>query len=893
MPSTDLQRHLAERGLEQRLVDLDHSAPAAEPHAFQLPDPRYIVGPEVARGGMGAILSVHDRNIHREVAVKVMHADTAADRENVIRFIEEAQVTSQLEHPNIVPVHEVGITSEQDVYYTMKMVRGHNLEQILADIRKNKVATIRQYPLSRLLTIFQKACDGIAFAHSRGVLHRDLKPENIMVGKYGEVLIMDWGLAKVIGAPERPATGTSTSSAPDWLVEDVDSVRSSTAFRTMAGEIMGTPGFMAPEQAAGAVAEFDPRTDIYALGAILYYILCLHTPVEGTVEEVLEKTKAGDITPALSHNPPDDLDPAKRKWVLPHLPNNRIPPPLAAVATKALARDRDRRYQTVPELQRDLEAYQQGFATGAEEAGALRLLYLLVQRHRLPLAIIAGTLTVLALVILSFIRQVQQEKHRAQTEEAKTRLWVERFEAEKATQAELGMLSTDEHAASALDMAREGNYDKALATVDDILDLDARSAAAWALRGQLKLGEIQLEDAANAFTAVGELEPNGLGRQTRPLLEIIGKYRRTATAGILSHEQELDLQRDLIALPETPDVPHRKIVLPKLSRHLGARNIWFSPVRSAADCTAYAKDPARVTWNDGTVELDNTRLALPIHARDVIVRAHVRVLEGKNVLIKLRQAGRDSHQAWFSGTSFGLGEARNGEWAALATPARFKQPKQGSVLMQFAAIGDRLILCANGRELRRIRVDRALEGTIELGTWEATGTFRNIAVRPLPADADGVPDFASLLTFEHSFTGWRATDDARVSVDEAGSLSVSATGSAPAIGLEGLAVPGDAIAAIHVQARIPNGRGLVLHWITEADQEWDHAKRIALPVPEANAPAQAFVFPVHRQESWTGGTVAAIRLEVTGARDGRKAAIVHRIVAVSQAPQQDPPDPAE
>ena len=155
---------------------------------------KYEIGEEVARGGMGSILAARDHSIRRHVALKVMRQEQRANSESVVRFVEEAQVTGQLEHPNIIPVHELGVDGVGNVFYTMKFVEGVSLQDILEDVRAGEAPALTQYPLNHLLNIFLKICDAIAFAHSKGVIHRDLKPGNIMVGRYGEVLVLDWGL---------------------------------------------------------------------------------------------------------------------------------------------------------------------------------------------------------------------------------------------------------------------------------------------------------------------------------------------------------------------------------------------------------------------------------------------------------------------------------------------------------------------------------------------------------------------------------------------------------------------------------------------------------------------------------------------------------------------------
>ncbi|MHC5079634.1 MAG: serine/threonine-protein kinase [Planctomycetota bacterium] len=238
---------------------------------------RYGVLGEIARGGMGAIVKLVDNDIRRPVAMKVILGEGVKER--VERFVEEAQVTGQLEHPNIVPVHELGLDPDGKVYFTMKLVKGESLDAIIDALADKDPEVVRNYPLSHLLQIFLKVCDAIAFAHSKGVIHRDLKPENVMVGRFGEVLVMDWGLAKVRGRED---------TAVEELVETVRSERE--VGKTLSGEVMGTPSYMPPEQASGKVERIDERSDVFALGAMLYKILTHEAPYTGShVTEVLTK----------------------------------------------------------------------------------------------------------------------------------------------------------------------------------------------------------------------------------------------------------------------------------------------------------------------------------------------------------------------------------------------------------------------------------------------------------------------------------------------------------------------------------------------------------------------------------------------------------------------------
>ncbi len=347
---------------------------------------KYDIGSKVAAGGMGAILQAKDLNIRRTVAMKVLLDPKRANDEQILRFIEEAQITGQMEHPSIVPVHELGVDSSGNVFYTMKFIKGDNLDKILAGIKDGDAELITKYPLNSLLNIFLKICEAMSFAHTKGVVHRDLKPENIMVGEFGEALVMDWGLGKVLGSKEEEAEDTSAQIESARTEENI----AGSGAMTMEGQLRGTPLYMAPEQAYGRISEIDQRTDIYALGAILYQILTLHPPIEGTsVNEVLMKVAKGQIEPPTKYE-------KSHKLSLPHLPGGHIPPALSSVALKALSLRKEERYQDVKALQKDIEAYQGGFATSAEKAGVIKQFWLLAKRHK-------GFVTAAALVLLSIM----------------------------------------------------------------------------------------------------------------------------------------------------------------------------------------------------------------------------------------------------------------------------------------------------------------------------------------------------------------------------------------------------------------------------------------------------------------------------------------------------------
>lgn len=419
---------------------------------------------ELSRGGMGVVFDAHDAKLDRSVAMKVMlHPDAGAEER--LRFLQEASVLGKLAHPNIVPIYDVGTDELGRPFYTMKLVGGSTLQDILQRLKAGEPDALAKYPLNTLLTVLQKVCDAIAFAHARGVIHRDLKPQNIMVGDFGEVLVMDWGLAKILAGsmaptapPKQPCAATSGFSTSLWSsgeeIAETDSGitmvagtfpqapaldergisagRASNGQLTLAGTVMGTPNYMSPEQAAGLVEDVGPQSDVFALGGLLYAILTLHPPVEGsTREEVLSKVREGKIRPptwhsnrqmttatttgARSSSPSPAAAPP-----LAHLPGRRVPEALSAVAMRALAADRAERYPSATAFEADLAAYLGGFATTAEQAGLGRQLSLLVQRHRTA----AAALAVILLLSIGFVARLvvserQAEKSAAEAIKAK------------------------------------------------------------------------------------------------------------------------------------------------------------------------------------------------------------------------------------------------------------------------------------------------------------------------------------------------------------------------------------------------------------------------------------------------------------------------------------------
>ncbi len=317
-------------------------SPPLEQDPEEPPLGRYVVGGELGRGGMGQVLLVRDPDLRRNVALKTLLKSKKMSRRRIARFTTEAQLTAQLDHPNIMPVYEIGVLRERGLYFTMKAVRGITLQEVLRRLRKQDPTVVAEYTQRRLLSIFQQVCMAVAYAHDRGVLHRDLKPANVMLGPFAEVLLMDWGLARIIKRPsdlpppdeEKPAPGEQ------WQV-----------LRTRDGALVGTPGYMSPEQLECRDDRLDPRSDQFALGAILYELITHRHAFPGkTPAEVQWRMKHSGLIP-----------PTRRA------PGFNIPAELEAICMRALAMDPADRYPSVLELHHDVEAFLEG-ARRKEEA---------------------------------------------------------------------------------------------------------------------------------------------------------------------------------------------------------------------------------------------------------------------------------------------------------------------------------------------------------------------------------------------------------------------------------------------------------------------------------------------------------------------------------------------
>lgn len=336
---------------------------------------RYTTGKLIASGGMKEIYEVEDRKTGRQVAMAIVKQ--LKSKELIEQFIQEARITAKLEHPNIMPVYDIGIEKSGQAYFTMKLVTADNLGTIIKNLRKRNKEYQKKYPLTRLLEIFSDICDAVAFAHSKGILHLDLKPDNIQVGDFGEVLVCDWGLSRF--KPE--------------LVNHEDTVEYLNGQLTIHGQVFGSPGYMSPEQAYAGRETLDKYSDIYSLGCLLYTFLTLKPAYEGdSVEGILEKTAKGYFT-----------KPSKVTT------SRLVPEALEAVCEKSMEYEKNDRYSSATELRDDVRSFLNGYATFAQKASLITRFFLLYKRQK-ALVLTLGLAFILAVSATYIYFDAEKEK---------------------------------------------------------------------------------------------------------------------------------------------------------------------------------------------------------------------------------------------------------------------------------------------------------------------------------------------------------------------------------------------------------------------------------------------------------------------------------------------------
>ena len=414
---------------------------------------------ELGRGGMGRVLLAFDHHVGRDVAIKELLPGTAGGGSSltprspmvrsgqlVARFLREARVTGQLEHPSIVPVYELGRRSDGTLYYAMKLVRGRTLRQAIAES-----SSLPQRLM--LLSHVADLCYAVAYAHSRGVINRDIKPDNIMLGEFGETLVLDWGLAKVLGKEDLRGRE---------IVREIEQVDAAASGKTVA-QFLGTPNYMPPEQASGRLDEVDERADVWSIGAVLYQTLTGLPPFTGlNAFEVVSKVRTDSVLPVHEVQPD-------------------APAELAAIAMRCLERRRERRYQSAREVAEDIGRYQSGARVAAYEYTSWELLRRFVSRNK---AATAAALLVLATLLISMAFVWN-----AYMSEQGVRRDLEKSEAEALGNAEEA-LTNERRAVDSEKLARKKEE-------------DARSGLAEAFRQKaLRAAGEQALDAALAYNAL-------------------------------------------------------------------------------------------------------------------------------------------------------------------------------------------------------------------------------------------------------------------------------------------------------------------------------------------------------------------------------------------------------
>jgi Leucine-rich repeat (LRR) protein/tRNA A-37 threonylcarbamoyl transferase component Bud32 len=457
--------------------------------AHRDPGDDLTIAGEIARGGMGIIYRALDRRLERDVAMKVLADRPGRGRDGSggtsrtrDRFLAEARINGRLEHPNIVPVHTIGADPAGRPYFTMKLVRGRSLADLLADRRRGQGAELG---MAGLLGLFLDVCNAVAYAHSQGIIHRDLKPANIMVGDFGETLVMDWGLARVLRGQRQTSTATHRAAVPDVAADDLQTLVASLSSggATEDGVVEGTPCYMPPEQARGDIASLDERSDVYALGAILYEMLCLRPPVGGPhVRAILDAVLAGRIVP------PSD-----------RVPERAVSPELSAVAMRCLASDPAARYATVAALKQDIERFLEHRAVSARPDTAWQALVKLVRRNRgaaIATGVAGGCVAVVIAVafVANWQARIDADQAREIAEAARTTADAERSRAQQSLDAlRKEQTSRQEEqrttAPALVEKARRAmerrDFDDALADIDLALQFDRGLASARLLRGML------------------------------------------------------------------------------------------------------------------------------------------------------------------------------------------------------------------------------------------------------------------------------------------------------------------------------------------------------------------------------------------------------------------------
>ena len=453
---------------------------------------------EIAYGGMKVIYSVYDQHADRIVAMAKLH-DTATE-EMFEPFLREARLTAKLDHPNIIKIHDIGLDEVRKPYFTMDLRNGDNFGVHLKENKPN---------LAELLVIFVKVCDAVSYAHSRGVIHLDLKPENIQVGEYGEVIVCDWGLGKIID-------DDSFSSDP---ISDSDILNN----MTLHGKIKGTPGFMAPEQTGLTGFDNGFWTDIYSLGVILYVILCGETPFNGDINRLLQQTAKGQF------KKPSEI--------------KSVPPRLEAICLKAMSQAPKDRYSKAEDLKSDIEAYRDGYLTSIEGFTLVKALSLLIQRNKKVTTMFSAAVLLLVLSTYIFIKNLNIAKNKAEkatsaavASEHRAHGLAEKYRIEKEESVRRGKSSAPKFIAESIKAWNISDVDNAEININNALNLDPKNGQALEIKAGLLTSQFKFTNALELLQQHGFNDSSLKGRG------IVEKYYQIAHKYV---KQEKSLTDDI------------------------------------------------------------------------------------------------------------------------------------------------------------------------------------------------------------------------------------------------------------------------------------------------------------------------------------------------------------
>ncbi|MBI4882372.1 MAG: SUMF1/EgtB/PvdO family nonheme iron enzyme [Planctomycetes bacterium] len=543
---------------------------------------RYRLKDEIAHGGMGSIFKVWDEDLRRNLAMKVMLArasgaaasDSGSDDPRALsRFLDEAQVTAQLDHPGIVPVHELGVDDKGRVFFTMRLVEGADLRTVFEKAKLGEEG----WSQTRALGVLLRVCEAMAYAHSKGVIHRDLKPDNVMVGRFGQTYVMDWGLARVLGKKDpRDIRIQQLLDYPEKEEERASGARASEApLLTMEGDVVGTPSYMAPEQGMGRIDEVGPRSDVYSVGAMLYHLLAGRVPYERSGARLGPRA----VLRRLLRGPPEPL-----AVVAP-----RVRPELMAICEKAMAHEIEQRYATMEELASDLRAYLEGRVVQAYESGAFAVLRKWVARNK---TLAAASAALVALTVFFIVRLDAEAKvavaseRRAREHEAVANGARERA-SDLAARAERERILAQQERDRVLRLADVKRLAGLIGEMDGLWPAGPHMVAPisdWLDRAEELLGRrTEHEETLADLRSFAELQPDGAGGERRVFAD-------AATAWW--HDTLAELVAALAAF--AADDPHGRTVAAMRARlefaaSVGARTVeheaaaWEECARAIAD----------------------------------------------------------------------------------------------------------------------------------------------------------------------------------------------------------------------------------------------------------------------------------------------------------------------